>query len=100
MDLVLKISIVAGCLVAVLSLATSCVFFVRWALKRERGQQSTSDTIKRYGERIDDTLHILEEHCKNEALHVNARLQEHLLAEDRDWKRRVEGKLDDLTKGK
>lgn len=50
--------------------------------------------------RVDEVLTEFSKHVKDESIHVNARLQEHLQLEQRDWRRNIDDKLNLLLTGR
>src|ERR1043165_3701128 len=100
MDLLVKISAVLGLIGLLIAIVTGGNRFVAWLLGRGKQEQAERGEIKALAAQVAKTPEVLEEHVKNQAVHVNAELENYIRGEDKAFKADVKAKLDELLRGK
>lgn len=100
MNLIVQISIIVGLLVALLGIAKIIWQGGRTEQRVTSKLEELETSRRENSERIGRVLDEVSAHVKNESVHVNARLQEHVQNEQREWRASVDRKLDLLLTGK
>jgi hypothetical protein len=88
MDLIFKISSIGGLVLILVTMGTILI-------KVGKHNQKVEDHLGN----IDKTLDVFKFHINNNTIHVNEKLEEHIKAEAKEWRRGVDTKLDLLLLG-